>query len=285
MVAEKRPDVTGRPNTASPKDRLEEWLSAVSASAKQLQQTLVAYRKHLASGAVSDPHLMATWLRGRASSVKAAAGLKAPFEALIEFLDEAARDNVLRLEADLREALVARGWKVDGQWPRLYVERVVRLEMDQNARRATVGEESFSTLNVHGLVDAVARQLKTLLPDEFTTEEFIETLARCYDTVASSEDRAARIWDVYRSVLIANQPAALWRSGRPSHFRPLSEQTFRACLTRLLESGPTATADGRELKLLPPLRPDDAMFLYLPAEQRFAFVGRMAFVAPAQKAE
>src|SRR5689334_10133736 len=40
----------------------------------------------------------------------------------------------LELEAATREALRIRGWQVEGQWPKLYVERAIAVEFDDRNR-------------------------------------------------------------------------------------------------------------------------------------------------------
>src|SRR5262245_46688521 len=39
--------------------------------------------------------------------------------------DERIEREVLEMEATVRDALRARGWRVEGQWPKLYVERAI----------------------------------------------------------------------------------------------------------------------------------------------------------------
>lgn len=258
--------------------RLEEWVCTAENLAREVRQLLVEHHKLSQSGMLNDPHAVATWLRRRANAIESTNGLLTPIEGLITAFEDAAREAQLRLEADLREALEQRGWKVDGQWPRLYVERVIRVEVDEKGHRVIVGERNLPTFVLQVLVAAVQEQLRGLLPARFDPKRFIGTLADCHDQLASPEERGVPIWELYRQLLISHQPQAFWRSGRQSLFRPLSEQTFRACLTKLLEHGPLETANGRELKLLPPLKVEDAMYLYHPAEHRFAFVGRVAFL-------
>jgi hypothetical protein len=59
----------------------------------------------------------------------------------------------------------------------------------------------------------------------------------------------------------------------------MSMDQFRARLSRALEKTAITTPDGRELRLLPPIDPKHAVFLYQPAEGRFGFVGRIEFVS------
>ena len=83
--------------------------------------------------------------------------------------------------------------------------------------------------------------------------------------------------DVYRALVILAQPARFWRNAsRPALFELTIDQ-FRARLSAALEANTVSTADRRELRLLPPIDPKDAVFVYQPAENRFGFVGRIEF--------
>src|SRR5262249_28835784 len=88
------------------------------------------------------------------------------------------------------------------------------------------------------------------------------------------------VFEGYRWFIIRSQRQQFLRDARVSLFTPLTADQFRAGLTRALGEGATETTDGRALRLLPPLDPKDAIFVYQPAEQRFGFVGRLEFVQP-----
>jgi hypothetical protein len=106
-------------------------------------------------------------------------------------------------------------------------------------------------------------------------------LATAYDQ-ARGKSAQAPILEVYRIFVLQQQKSRFWRDARQQVFVGLSLDQFRARLSRALEE----TADtypsrsGRQLRLLPPLDPRDAIFLYQPFETRFGFVGRIEF-APA----
>jgi hypothetical protein len=59
----------------------------------------------------------------------------------------------------------------------------------------------------------------------------------------------------------------------------MSIDQFRARLSRTLMKNATTVAGNRELRLLPPIDPKNALYLYQPAEGRFGFVGRIEFVS------
>jgi hypothetical protein len=86
------------------------------------------------------------------------------------------------------------------------------------------------------------------------------------------------ILDVYREVVIQQQSPRFWRDADPQLFVAIGADQFRARLSKMMEIGVTETSDGRSLRLLPPLNPKDGLFMFLPTESRFAYVGRVEFI-------
>jgi hypothetical protein len=84
---------------------------------------------------------------------------------------------------------------------------------------------------------------------------------------------------VYRAFVVNAQDSRFWRDARSGSFAGIGLDQFRARLTRALEGENPAAPDDRFLRLLPPLDPKDALFLYQPAEKRFGYVGRIEFVS------
>src|SRR5207249_10994073 len=117
-----------------------------------------------------------------------------------------------------------------------------------------------------------------LIPSSCTAPRFIESLADAYDDVGGRGAKQVPILDVYRSLVILSQTSRFWRDARGSNFSGLSADQFRARLSKTLEAGITRAPDGRELRLLPPLNPRDALFIFQPSEGRFGYVGRLEFV-------
>jgi len=191
--------------------------------------------------------------------------------------ERAASAAFLEMEADVRELCEHRGWRVDGQWPRLYVERAVHLEVDDKTRGVVVGGVKLENFTKRGLDRALEGAVKALLPRGFEPERFIAQLSEAYDEVCGGRGREAPLLRVYRSLVLLAQPSGLWRDARASNFREFTAEQFRARLSAALEAGAARAPDGRELRLLPPIDPKDAMFIYQPSERRFAFVGRIEF--------
>lgn len=278
MVNEKRPVQPELHSSDGLEAEVIDFVRALEGLQKRVKQRLDHYRRLVRIGAGADPFHLRMWLR-EIEQIPSQDGLTEHARQLVQKADEAVSEAILRLDADLRDACARRNWKVDGQWPQYYVQRVVRIEVREREGRAKVGDRVVPTLHVPTLVRALETELKGLLPQGFDPVRFLEALAGAFGRLTSSQEQGAPIWLVYRELLLGQQPRAFWRDGRSALFRSFGEQRFRAMLTTLLEKGVTKAKDGRQLKLLPPLRAEEAMYIFVPAEQRFAFVGRIDFVS------
>jgi hypothetical protein len=187
----------------------------------------------------------------------------------------------LEIEASTREALTSRGWHVEGQWPRLYVARGIVLEFDELNRSFKVSDRKISSGTVADVIAVLEPLIADLIPRSFSEPKFIQSLADAYDDMASNSSQVL-ILDVYRQVVLRQQKPTFWKDARSDAFIGMSVDQFRARLSRVLEKGAMTDARGREIRLLPPIDPKNAIFLYQPAEGRFGFVGRIEFISSQQ---
>ncbi len=185
--------------------------------------------------------------------------------------------QVMELESSLRTELAAKGWRVDGVWPTLYVERGPAVEIDDAARSVSVGGTRLAGLSAPSIVSALDPIVQGLIDKKFTAAQFVADLAAAYDGIEAKSPQVP-IYELYRAVVTRMQGARFWRDARSEAFKGMTMDQFRARLSRMLEDGVTAPPDGRELRLLPPLDPKDGIFVYQPSERRFGFVGRVEFV-------
>ena len=206
-------------------------------------------------------------LSGRAETVRA-------------FLLRRSEKEILELDADLRQACTAQGWKIDGQWPKLFIERAIGIEFEEKGRSAVVGGTKIDHVNVPRIVSTVKPMVQELIPKGFSALSFMTKLASAYDQ-ARGKSAQVPILEVYRVLVLQLQKSRFWRDARQQAFVGLSLDQFRARLSRALEESADtySSRSGRQLRLLPPLDPQDAIFLYQPFEARFGFVGRIEFVS------
>jgi hypothetical protein len=208
------------------------------------------------------------------------------FEARKQLLDRLNHDVevlLLGFDGSFRDESERRGWRVDGQWPLYYVEYFLRADISEPERSIKVGDRQLHTLHLPDIVAAIEEQLRSIGLDRIDLDEFLADLAAAYDKVVSADHRQASIWQVYRQFLILHQRPSFWRTGRTSAFRAFDEQKFRAAFTKMMQRDRVVTRDGRELRIFPPIKAEDGMFLYHPAEGRHAFVGRIELVPEAKE--
>jgi hypothetical protein len=189
-----------------------------------------------------------------------------------------ARKRLLELAALIREICLRRKWRLDGEWPRFFVERGIEVRIDEEQRSLAVSDITAPNLSAKTIERILETGVEELLPRLFDPRQFLVALARAYDAARGDRETQVPVWDIYRELILASQPKALWRDARARRFQEFAVDQFRARLSAILEAGETTAPDGRELRLLAPLDPKQGIFVYQPAERRFGFVGRIEFV-------
>jgi hypothetical protein len=242
-----------------------------------------ALREALRSEVEGDAVAHESALRASTKLMEETPSLLPAIRELIPAASDRAERQYLELEAGLREQCATRGWRFDGQWPRFYVERAVSVECEPRQRSIRVADEKVSGSTAPSVMAALEPIVSTLLPKHFSGTSFLASLALSYDAVKGNTSQPP-ILEVYRDMIARSQDDKFWRDARPERFKGLSADQFRARIALILERGETSTADGRELRLLPPLEAGEGLFVYQPAEARFGFVGRIEF-CPAERPE
>jgi hypothetical protein len=187
--------------------------------------------------------------------------------------------EVLEMEASVRDALGTRGWHVEGQWPKLYVERAIPLEFDDRNHSFKVSGKTLPGASAAEVVATLEPLVNELVPRTFSETRFMQTLADAYDELLDGKSSQLPILRVYRQLVIRQQKPNFWRDARTDVFVGLSVDQFRARLSRALIKNATTVGGNRELRLLPPIDTKNALYLYQPAEGRFGFVGRIEFIS------
>jgi hypothetical protein len=254
-----------------------EWMDALTKRSTGHADMSRIYKKIL-RGRTADSAAMVGWLEAIAPVTADLPDLEPSRVLLVARWRSAASQEFLKIEADLRDACRARGWQIDGQWPDLYVERGILVHVDEKERVASVGHTRLRSATIAAIVKALVVQVSTLIPRTFSPGGFIAELVAAYDDVSNGRGGQQRMLDVYRVFVIRSQSPRFWRDAHTSAFTPIGVDQFRARMARALAAGATTGPDGRQLRLLPPLDPKDALFMHQPAEGRFAFVGRIEFV-------
>ncbi len=236
----------------------------------RLKRAVADFKK----GAATDPCATHRWLEANKDLI----AMDAP--SLLELAAEVerrCRDAMLRFEAELREAVTNAGYSITGQWPKYYAEHIVSIIVDEDKQLVTVGEERLKNFSPQGVVESVKAQIKRLKVDPARLGDFLGELFEAYKKLTSGQDATIPLWELYRELVIGRQPRKLWRDATSANFRPFTEMEFRAHLTALLKADRT-TVSSHQLRLLPPVSKDESLYVYQPAENRFAHVGRVQFI-------
>lgn len=197
--------------------------------------------------------------------------------------DRADREFLV-FEDRLRRECQSRGWRLDGHWPAFYVERAIPVVVDEKQRTVSVSENKLQRPIVETVIERLEPMVGDLVPRAFSARSFMASLARAYDRIRDGSTQIPLL-SVYRQMVCDQQKPKFWRNARSDAFVGMSIEQFRARLSGALEQGVTAGGDGRELRMFPPIDPNDAVFLYQPAEARFGFVGRIEFLSTDRRNE
>jgi len=280
MVAKKgqREEVKNPPDTERTNE-VHNWAQRIRGLQKQYGGMLAAYSKLNPN----DPFAVLNWFT-RLQTDTLPMDLLEKRNQLIERLNHDIEGLFLAFDASFREECRRHSWKLDGQWPSYYVELFLKIEVFDRARSIKIGEQQLSTAYLPDVIAAVEQQLTSVAVDRIDVDEFISELSAAYDQIASAGHRQPSIWQVYKQFLIVHQRPAFWKNGRLSAFRAYDEQKFRAAFTKMLQRDRVVTPDDRELRIFPPIRAEDGMFLYHPVEGRHAFVGRIELVPKTKEA-
>jgi hypothetical protein len=192
-------------------------------------------------------------------------------------LDEAVLRRLSELEADLRDMANSNGWRLEGMWPTFQIERGVEVKVETAKRIVRIAGSPVDATDVDAIVHAIQQAIHDLVPKTFSSQDMLEQLRSSHAALRPAGGQIP-ILELYGRFVMDSQSQRFWRDARADRFVAVSVDQFRARLSRMLEEGANVARDGTELRLLPPLDPKDALFVYLPVEGRFGFVGRIEFV-------
>lgn len=251
---------------------LEAWIGQLTKISAEIGSVLRGYKKQNAN----DPFGLLTWVRSIKADTLQIEGQS--IAEIREALEEQVRNRVMTFDTDLREALSKQGRRIHGQWPHYYIALVLKLDVDENTLSVRIADESISTLHVPHLIEIIAHQLKTLESAKLQPQDFLDLLVQAYDRLTfATTTNSVSVWPLFKEVLCSIQSSSFWKAGRARLFRPFDEQQYRGAITDLMISNTLRSRDGREMKLLPPIKAEDGIYVYQPAEDRFGYVGRIEF--------
>lgn len=186
-------------------------------------------------------------------------------------------EKVLEFEQDLKDAVAAEGWTLDGQWPTYFINRYIRLTINEKQYSCQVEEKKLKTLSVTGVITHARMIISGMKMDKTTLTHFLHELYGAYAEVQRGDAQSVAVWEIYRNLVLKRQTAKFWRDATSKNFKSFGEMEFRAFVTELLMSNMTFVS-GHQMKLLPPISKDESVFIFQPVENRYCHVGRISFL-------
>ena len=195
-------------------------------------------------------------------------------------LDQDVERVLLELDAEIRELCERHQWALGGQWPTYQIEKAIQVEVDETKKDFRIEGQKLKGIDIAALERDLTERIKSLFPVKFNSQEFVDQLAIAYDaSVLKIDSKEAPIRSVYQEMVIGQQKPSFWKDATSTRYVELTASQFRARLTACLEAGVTKATDGRCLQFMPPIDVDDSFFIYQPMEERFAYIGRIAYQA------
>lgn len=213
----------------------------------------------------------------RAAAAAMDGDIIAALERTIANLDDIVARKLSELEADIVDMAHVNGWRIEGIWPTFQVERGVELRVETAKRIVRVAGQAIDATDTDAIRNAVSQAIRDLVPKAFSSRDMLEQLRRSHAALRPDGGQIP-ILDLYGRFVMDCQSQRFWKDARADRFVSVSVDQFRARLSKMLEDGTTVAEDGSELRMLPPLDPKDAFFVYQPGERRFGYVGRIEFV-------
>src|SRR5262249_27874614 len=153
-------------------------------------------------------------LRPLREELQAMQTLAGQLEVLESSWTERVEREVLEMEARVRDALQSRGWHVEGQWPKLYVERAVAVEFDERNHSFKVAERNVPGASPAEMVAVLEPLVNDLIPRNFSETRFMQSLADAYDELQDGKSSQILILKVYRQLVLRQQRPNFWKDAR-----------------------------------------------------------------------
>jgi hypothetical protein len=172
----------------------------------------------------------------------------------------------------LREALQADGCTVEGRFPEYWVNKVIKVDIDERRRRARIGTRFHATtlqddISVAAVAEAVRKEVQRLFQRPFDAHGFLQTLWDAYLLALTHEKKTQRvgehanIFTVHKFAVLLKQKDDAFTDASGKKFAPYLPDEFAVDIGKLLAEGVTQTQQGYQLHLVPVRNPKEALFI------------------------
>ncbi|MEW6261795.1 MAG: hypothetical protein AB1641_01850 [Thermodesulfobacteriota bacterium] len=250
--------------------RLAKVIESVDKRQQRLKDAVLNFKSR---GCSVDPWAATLWLQANMEVI----GEEPPkITQLQEGLKALCDDLMLKFDTDFKNKASSKGLLVSGQWPKYFINHILPVSVNEKKHRVGIGEDPPITPLIERIFKNIQSQLKMLeIPPE-KLADFLQELFNSYKELVSPATRTVAVLDLYKRIVINRQSTKFWRNASAQNFRPFRELDFKAFLTKLLKANLTSIS-GHQLRLHPPIKKGDSMYIYQPGENRFCHVGRVEF--------
>jgi len=194
-------------------------------------------------------------------------------ERLETVLRQKAEEQILHYVTLLREALQADGCIVEGRFPEYWINKVIKVDIDERRRRARIGTRFHAItlqgdISVAAVAEAAHKEVQRLFQRPFDACEFLQTLWDAYLLALTHEKKTQRIGEyasiftVHKFVFLLKQNDAAFTDASGKKFAPYLPDEFAVDIGKLLAEGVTQTQQGYRLHLVPVRNPKEALFIF-----------------------
>jgi len=247
---------------------------------KSLEQVLEDVRKLIATPG-GDPVSAHKILKGEIEAWKVlvtAAGEE--LSATVGRLEKERAEALEYLVDHLTRELKKQGHQIFGSTSPLVVDGIVHVELTAERGVVSVDGEAQEDVSVASLVRVISEQVSEIKKAHTSPGDLLQELATAYQRELKLTEKPdgtqLPVLSLLPHILFARQTAAFRGNPLARAFREYPREQFRADLHGLLESG-LAEVAGMRFRYASGADTNGAVFMYVPALERTAHVGRVWF--------
>jgi hypothetical protein len=190
---------------------------------------------------------------------------RADWQGLDSRILESYQDMLRHYESDLRQACNQLGFNLEGEYPVMTVDGLIKIQVNKDRSAASVNGKKTATLSIPSIVEVTEAEHKRLWDRPFDRASHLRSLNAAYREACQHRHMPEGEYVPLRDVLQVLQTAD------PKYGVDL----FAADLSRLME---TPGLDvGLTLELAPVRDPKDAVFIYDRRSQNGRYIGLISF--------
>jgi hypothetical protein len=201
-----------------------------------------------------------------------------------QYVSRQCHDYFLTYGERFRQACVEMGLEVEGRFPSFVVNGVLRVEVDEERLRATVGSRTLTQdITVETVAKVAGEEAKRLFNRPFDARKFVEQLRQAYRHALTEQGKDWRLGGdvsllaVHRFMVLLRQPDRAVRGTDGKYFVPYPPDEFAVDLGKLLAAGNPPASDGYRAHLGFVRDARRALFVFNPATKTGQNYGLIAF--------